>query len=218
MILNLNYGDMQKTTAKGVVNGKEVKFFLRVFVNELNIQEAVDKLVNNKFVVALEYKGELGFLKTVDTKGMVVIVKNSVDKVDMNIDFYMNMVDSNIRMVFKLPDSYSDMRRVKEYSEKYTNIRFCGGNLLRLIGTKIGCIGIDDIPKKISESRIPLVVEKCGCAMENVSLDEVEDLEFIDDKVGVLSTKKSSSGVKKTSSKKVSSILKSVVTVEEDNF
>lgn len=183
MILKLKYEDVKSTGVRGEVNGKNVNFFMRVTVDELNIVEALQKLKANKWIVAFDFVGEPSFLSTIDLGERVVIVTKEIDVIDMNVDFVLNSIDSKIRVVFNLPKEYSNMKSIFEYSKKYPNIRFTGGKLLRLDGCNVGAITQAELFKKIPENRIPLVVEDTVDVYPTYHIDELDIVEFYDAKL-----------------------------------
>jgi hypothetical protein len=223
MFLRLKYEDATASAARGEINGKNVNFIMRVQVDELNIVEALAKFKGNKHVASFDYVGEPSFLKTIDIGNAIVIVSKDIEKLDMNVDFIMNDLDSRIRVVFKLPNDYTDMKAIYDYSAKYPNVRFCGGNLIRLEGCNIGCIGQADITKKIPDSRLSITSEGCACVMANIHIDDSDTVEFyeakltIEKKVRVPSDKRASSRPA-SPKKQLSSLLSLVGTGSMDNF
>lgn len=222
MLLTLNYNEVQGNAVKAIIDGKSVTCFMRVIVNEENIEEAIKKFKGNKWVVSLEYVGDITFLNGKDLTGVTVIVKQEIEKVGMDIDFTLKSIQSDVRVVFKLPKEYNDMMSIYNYSQKYPNIRFCGGNLIRLEGCHIGCIGVSDIKKKIAESRIPLVCEGCACVYKNVTLSDLEAVEFYNDKSASSSEARTKAGSKvaghKPQKKQLSSLLDLTKVGRLDNF
>lgn len=215
MLLKLKYDDVKASGARGEVNGKMMNFFMRVQVDELNLVEAMQKFKSNKWVVALDYTGEVGFLKTVEVLDKTIIVTKEVEKVDLNVDFIMSDIDNRVRVVFSLPENYSDMRTIYDYSQKYTNIRFDGGKFIKLDGCNVGAIGVDDIPKKIADSRIAVVTRGSASVFEEVHIDDVDMVEFYDSKtVSTGRTKKKSSNNKTKKPKKQLSSLLSLVNAD----
>jgi hypothetical protein len=217
MLLKIKYEDVKASGVRGEVNGKAVNFFMRIQVDELNIVEALEKFRGNKWVVSFDYIGEVGFLRTIDIGSNNVIVTKEIDKIDINVDFIMGEIDNRVRVVFNLPDSYSDMRIIYDYSQKYKNIRFDGGRFIRLDGCSIGSIGISDIPKKIAESRLAVATEGNASIFANITIDDVDILEFYDSKSSVSGGKKASGGSKTKKPKKQLSSLLSLVNSEGFN-
>jgi hypothetical protein len=183
MILQLKYEDITASGVRGDLNGKNVNFFMRIQVDEINIEEALVKFKGNKWVAAFDYVGEPSFLRTVDIGDRVVIVTKQVEKIDMNVDFLVNDIDKNLRIVLNLPEDYNDMKLIFEYSAKYPNVRFTGGRLLRLDGCSIGSLTRDDLFKKVGENRIPLVLENKPCLFPTYQIDDLDVVEFYEAKL-----------------------------------
>lgn len=222
MILKLKYEDLTGNAARGEVNGKNVNFYMRVQVDEMNIVEAIEKLRGNRYVVALDYVGELSFLNTIDTSGVNIIVTREVKTLDDSLDFLFSEVKPNIRVALKLPDDFKDMRAIHAYSQRYPNARFCGGKLIRLEGCNVGCIAREDISKKIPNSRISVVTEGCGCVLRNIHIDDVDVIEFYEVKSKAVKKKLESASKGRAKSSKPKRKIPSFIPVNEigsmDNF
>lgn len=224
MILRVKYEDLGKeaNAARGVVNGKQVNFFLRVQVDEMNIAEAVQRFRGNKWVVALDYIGDLGFLQNIDISGVLVIVTKeiaSVESLDFDLQFMLSQIDPRVRVVLKLPKDFNNMKVLYDLNQRYPNLHFCGGYLLRIDGCNIGCIGVNDLSKKVSASKIPLISEGCGCPLQNLTLDEADEVEFYYAKPALKERIFDSAPRVRTAPKKrVSSLLELSLTGKLDNF
>jgi len=216
VIVNLKYEDVDGDYLKGDYDGKVSNMFMRVGVDETNIDGAIDKLSGNKWVVALDYSGHIGFLSGIDTKGLVIIVKHVFDGDWGSVGNFMSGVGNSVRVVVELPSNYVDMREIEMYSAKYLNIRFCGGKLLRLDGCSVGCIGVKDIFKKVNEGRLDLVSSGCSCVYKNVEFGDLSSFEFYSDDTTGESVGRVNVRSKNTSKKQLSSLLN--VFKEADNF
>lgn len=202
MLVRIPYYQVENTALKGVSKGKTVNMFMIVQVDESNVIEAISNLGKSKGVAALEYDGDTAILADQDLTDVVILTTRPIDAVDMNLDFIRSQVDERVRIVFKLPDNYSDMKMISQYSQKYTNISFTGGHLLRLEGCKIGHIWQGDIPKKVNENHIPLVSQGNDSIMKIIPFEEVEGVEFYE--ASKLVVTKKPSGVKKEKAAKSS--------------
>lgn len=222
MLLRLKYDDVKANAAKGEVNGKNVNFFMRVEVDESNIVEAIDRFRGNRYVASLDYVGEEGYLKTIDIEGILVIVAKSVDMIDGGTEYYLSELDPRVRPVLKLPRDFSDMKQLFDLSQKFPNVHFCGGHLIKIDGCNIGAITRNDISKKIPDSRIPLVTEGCACVFQNITIEDADSVEFYEARVSPMERKSRSTSKGKskssTSRKKVSAILSTAKTSAFDNF
>ena len=184
MLLNVNYSEVRDTGAKGEVDGKKVNFFMVINVDESNIAEAVDRFGSSKGVVAFKFTGAPEFLQdSTLIRSVEKPIILSIELAEVNIiDIQQTMIKypQNVRVVFTLPKEFINMRFVHDESKKYPNIRFEGGNLLRLAGCKIGAIGVEDIPRKIPLSRLKLVPTESGefSAMRVLGMDDVDFVDF----------------------------------------
>lgn len=202
MILRLKYDHMTSSAARGEVDGKQVNFYLQVIVDETNIMQAVEKAKSNRWIVALEYVGSPSYLTDVDLGDQLVIMTHKVDTIDVNVDFVLSGIPDKVRVVFELPESYSDMKTIMEYSKKYPNISFEGGTFIRLAGCNLGAVRASDIPKKIAESRIPLTMKGNASIYPVVYIDDLDAVEFYEHKLTILEKRVKSSGSKSSESKK----------------
>ena len=225
MFLKIKYEDVGDRICSGRVNDKRVNLLLRVEVNKDNIIEALERLGGSRGIAGFYYVGDIGFLSSVDIGNNLVIVEVNVNDLDLNTDMLLKGIPSNIRVAVKLPSDFCDMKKVCDFSTLYPNTRYCGGNLIRIKGANIGCIGVDDIQKKIAESRIPLASVGCATCMQMLEFDDVTDLEFSKEKVTEPRVKhekeKSNKQTKKASNtkpskKKVLSSLVSSLSIEDD--
>jgi hypothetical protein len=221
MLLRLKYEELTSTAARGEVNGKNVNFIMRVQVDELTIVDAIAKFRGNKNIASLDYVGEPSFLKTIDLGGILIIITKELATLDANVDFIMSDIDSRIRVVVQLPMTYSDMKKVYEYSLKYTNLYFDGGNLIRLEGCNIGAVCASDIIKKVPESRIPLVIEGNGSVFQTVHIDDADSVEFYEAKLIVEKKTRVASDKARTKTapkKQLSSLFALTASGGTDNF
>jgi hypothetical protein len=216
---------MSASAARGDVNGKQVNFFLQVIVNETNVVQALERFRGNRWVVALEYVGDPSFLSAVDVGQQLVLVTRTADTVDMNVDFALSGLPATVRVVFELPETYSDMKTILEYSLKYANISFDGGNFIRLDGCKLGAVRASDLPKKVAESRIPLTTKGSASIYQTLYIDDLDTVEFYESKLTVVEKRVRSSGNKTggqkkspTPKKKMSSLVPVQAVGRLDNF
>lgn len=184
MLLKLDYNHALNTGAKGEVNGKKTNFFMVMNVDETNFEQAINRYGKTKGVVAFNFVGQPNFLQTSPLVGMsekpVLFEQDVTQGVNLaGIQQVMMALPSTVRVVFKLSDEFKDMRFIHSESQKYPNIRFEGGHLVRLAGCKIGAIDPADIPKKIAVSRIDLTPSPQNSAvMAYIHIDDVDTIEF----------------------------------------
>lgn len=198
MLAKVSYDFMGGNSLSGKYNGKEQSFLIRVQTNAENIANAIKDYGSSKNVIAFDYYGEVDGLNDIPSTTKAIILHKDIDSIDMNIELFLNTVPSNVRVAFKLPNNYCDMRSVIEASQKYGNITFCGGNFIRLDGAKIGCIRQSDFSKRIPDSKVPLTCKGCSCLMGNVDYDDIVEPVFSNQQ----DTFESSIAKKPTSNKK----------------
>lgn len=181
IIIQLDYQDIELVTIRTNYNNKIKDNYLRYIVDEFSLEKAIKEMEENKWVVALDYIGDLEYLFNIVNKPQkpIIVTKNLLDINELSIDFIMQTMPDWVIVSIKTPDSFCDMRIVERLSKKYKNIRFCGGKFLRLPNCNVGCIQREDIPVKIRDSAISYNTEGCSCIIETLRLDEVENYEFI---------------------------------------
>lgn len=227
MFLRLGFSELQGQAVKGLVNGKKVNFFIRLVVDETNIVEALDKHRGNKNVICYEYIGDEAFLRSVDIGSSIVVVIKDVTALDMGLDFIMNAIDPRVRVVFRLPSDYFDMRAVVSYGLRFPNSRFIGGNFINLPSSKLGIVDVTELNRKIPDSRIHISTTGEDTFLSVVGIVDVEELEFTNATVKVKSPriarpKSASSGVSKPKAepkkKRMSNLVSLSSTSGFDNF
>lgn len=223
MLVNLKYDQVEGSALKGEVNGKAVNLFMQVEVDNSNVEQALERFKGNKWVVGLDYVGDVQQLVGLNLNGLNVLVKKDYDGVEQ-IDEALKGIPEGVNLVMKLPLDYSDMRVIHTYSQKYPNLRFCGGTLLRINGCHIGCIEQQDVFKKIPDSKLSLVCEGCSCVYKHSLLDDFDLVEFYNDANAKVKTAKISANTgtkqpKKPSNKnQLSSLLTLAKSKGVDNF
>lgn len=181
MIIKLDYQDNNLLALKTFYKGKEKYHYIRYVVDEYSIDEAIQKIKGNKWVVALDYEGDLEHLFTLNEKPIVPVIVTKVleDVNELSIDFMVNTIPDWVILSIKTPSDFCDMRFVEYISKKYKNIRFCGGKFLRLPDCNVGCIGRVNIPDRIPESDVKYYTEGCACILVSMHVEDVEGIEYI---------------------------------------
>lgn len=187
MIIQLDYSDNGLYAIKTTYNKKEKYHYIRYIVDEFSIDRAIEDIKDNKYVVALDYEGDLQYLFTLKERPDVplIVTKEFKEINELSIAFYMQKFPDWVTVSIMTPENFCDMRLIEVLSLKYPNIRFCGGKFLRLPSCNVGCIMHKDIPDKIAESKIQYSTEGCACIITTMPIDEVQNVEFIyrEDKV-----------------------------------
>lgn len=181
IIIQLDYQDIDLVTIRTNYNNKIKDNYLRYIVDEFSLEKAIKEMEENKWVVALDYVGDLEYLFNITNKPSkpIIVTKKLLDINELSIDFIMQTMPDWVIVSIKTPSNFCDMRVVERLSKKYSNIRFCGGKFLRLPNCNVGCIQREDIPIKIRESAISYSTEGCSCIITTLKLEEVENYEFI---------------------------------------
>lgn len=181
MIIKLEYEDIGLVGIKTNYNNKVKNHYIRYIVDEYSIDKAIKEIRNNKWVVALDYEGDYQHLYNLDERPNVpiIVTKEFTEVTELGIDFFMSYVPNWVIVSIKTPSDFCDMRLVETLSNKYSNIRFCGGKFLRLPTCNIGCIQRNEVPAKIADSKISYYTEGCACAMVTMNIEDVEGVDLL---------------------------------------
>lgn len=152
MIININAADVKEGLVPYYKNkDREVKAQLRVLAG---ISEISNLLTNPAVaLISIAHTSEdieadlekLSQLYPRKTAKPLVYSLDLADKdiAELNIDYFSSfcrLAPESVKLMFKLPKGYSDMKTVFDISQKYRNSGFCGGYLLKLPGCNIGCL------------------------------------------------------------------------------
>lgn len=177
----MEYQDIGIVGIKTNYNNKVKSHYIRYIVDEFSIDKALKETENNKWVVALDYQGDLQYLFnfTEIPKKPIIITKELKEISEVSISYIMNTIPNWVIVAIKTSKDFCDLRLIEKMSKKYKNIRFCGGKFLRLPCCNIGCIQREDIPTKIPDSKVQYYVEGCSCIMPTLPIDEVEGVDLL---------------------------------------
>ena len=181
MIIRVEYQN-DISAIKTKYKGKEKSHYIRFIVDEYSLQPALDRVRENKWVVGLDYEGDISFLQNIQYKEKdksVIVIRELKDVNETTVRNIIKKIPIWVRVVIYTPEDFSDMKFIFEMSKKYPNLRFSGGKFLRLEGCNIGCITKEDIPKKVAESKIDYFTKGCSCIIKTVDIEDVEGYEFV---------------------------------------
>lgn len=180
MIIKMDYQDIGLVGIKTNYNNKIKNHYIRFIVDEYSIDNAIQNIKNNKWVVALDYEGDLQYLFSIDTVPNVpiIVTKEMKEINELSVGFFMKCVPDWVIVSIKTPSDFTDMKIIEALSKEYKNVRFCGGKLLRLPGCNIGCIQRDEVPK-VPDSKISFYTEGCSCIMITMPIEEVEGVDLL---------------------------------------
>lgn len=180
MFVKIPYIDIPENVnaLKGIRNGKSVFTWLRVQVDETNIVEAMTRLEKSPGVACFDYIGQLEALPLNLPTGLVV-VEREVMALDTGAALQADAISPQVRLVFKLPGNFYDLRQVEQFVQQYPNVRISGGYFIRLPGVKFAAIDNDDLIKKVPENRIRRVIKYDTAVLESITLADMEEYEFL---------------------------------------
>lgn len=203
MIVKVNYDEIKGE----YVTYKGKQAYMRIVIDDDNMIDALDRFRDNEYVVAFDYKGkELNNAKNLNVGDKVIIgtLDGTDDKVldsllkSESLDTLLKALPSYFRVVIKLNKEFKNIRKVYEFEEKYPNVVFCGGNLIRLKGLKLGCIQPEDIKNKDVSFKSYVTDGECSCLFDMLDFAESsEDIEFSNRPVNKVKIKKAKSESKR---------------------
>lgn len=167
----------EKTGCMTKIGNKKHQVLFKLYCDSLSIDSCISLYKRFPNVVVLEYQGEARELSIKDIKGVRIIktYESGVNITKEEIEDISESLPEGVSAVIKLPEDYSDMRFIYGISQKYANIRFCGGMLFRLEGCNLGCCECDYLTKlgmKYDDSNY--IYEGCACAVNAYNIEEVE--------------------------------------------
>lgn len=183
MLLKIHYGDVKDSGIRGLVDGKRTSFYMIVIVDETNIDDAVSRMGRYSSVVAFEYVGNIELIRSRDLGEKPVYIVRQLQGLGADVDFLMTQVPSNLRCVVEVPSDFTDMREVEKACVKYDNLHVTGGMLLNLPTVRLGGVTEQDLPKKLADSRKPIMFTQDANVLQTVVLEEVSEVEFFTAKV-----------------------------------
>lgn len=182
MIVSISVEDIireGKTEISCVYNEKTISPMLEVVCNECNIEEGLkylkgiftDRKTN---ILHISYEGDVSKLESVlfseDYSNVPIVLKKNLSEIEL-VDLLVGSMPKNVLVVVKVDMEIPNvMKVVNDYSQKYSNISFCGKGLISLKGCRLGC----------TEKRIKDITSEEGCYRGYTLLDikELEDVRF----------------------------------------
>lgn len=179
LLVKTDYETAKKYERTGVttkVGNKKHQVFFKVYCDELTIDDCISLYRSSRNVVMLEYQGNLSTLAMKDIKGVYITrvfdFGNNITETD--IQDAIEELPDGVTGIMRVPQEYSDMHFVYDMSQKYQNIRFCGGTMFCFDGCRIGCCGRDILDaRNIKYDKSQYMFEGCSCALETMLSDDV---------------------------------------------
>lgn len=163
---------------EGMVDGKKHQVYFRIDADDGDIVSCVEEAKRNPNIVAIRYSGTADGIRPVDLTGVYVTVSrdfgSNITESDI-LDFRDDYQGTGVSFVIRVPESYADIHFMWDMSQKYPDVRFCGGTVFCIDGCRLGCLGRDVLAKRgIRCDESAYLHKGCSCAARVVS--EVEDL------------------------------------------
>lgn len=159
------------------IGNKKHQCYFKLYCDDLDIDDCLKLARTSKNIIMLEYQGSLPTLGMKDLSGVYVTraFDFGMDVNETDIEGVFELLPKGVTAVIKLPQGYTDMRFIYSMSQKYKDIRFCGGTTFCFEGCNVGCCGRDILEKyNIKYDKSEYIHEGCACAAETVLAEEVE--------------------------------------------
>lgn len=167
----------ENSGVRAKVGNKKHQVYFKVYCDDTDVEECIELYRNCGNIAMLEYRGAVESIAELDLHGVYIA------KV---FDFGTNITEEDVKGVsyslreglvgvVRVPTEYKDMQFIYDMSQKYNNIRFCGGTTFCLDGCRLGCCGRDILDKRnIKYDEKQYFHEGCCCAAETFDATEVE--------------------------------------------
>lgn len=196
VILRVSYREALKYKGKTVnctVDGKKHNAYFKVICDDLDLESCIELAKTSKNILMLDYQGIDG----AEVPDGIYVGKSfdwGSNITDSDVDNIVeNELPKGMTAIIKLPDGYKNIEFVWRMSQKYPNVRFCGGTFFCATGCNLGCCGIDILDKRgIKHTDSSYMREGCCCGFQVLDLSDVSDIS-----VGEVKQKSSSSSSSK---------------------
>ena len=200
VLVKVGYETAERFKGKGVstkLGNKKHQVYFKLYCDDSNLAECVELAKTSGNIVMLEYQGLPTSFEGVNTGGVYItkVHEYGMNLCEDDIKDAISTTPEGVTTVIKLPLEYNDMRFIYNMSQKYTNVRFCGGTVFCIEGCRLGCCGRDILDKKgIKYNENQYIHEGCSCALETLA---EEDVELVEAKLKDRKQRTSSGGTKK---------------------
>lgn len=169
MILKIPYEKLEGHTSVAIDNGGDFEnVCMIVMASTDNVAEAMEYARKNKWVVGVECNTTFEVINSVGTAGVNAYICHTMQGAEVTPEEEAKVLQfaEQCKVVTGLvitDAEFHDMRFVKKICEK-GNIRFSGGNFLRIKHEYFGAVPNDLLAKPLPELKIPLIAEGEGSA------------------------------------------------------
>ena len=160
MIALINAESIEKAGSKywDASKEKERDLYLVAGITSENFKEQISRVNHFKNVVGYYFMGDVQAMAQVEDWGTEkpVILWYDMSQVEMTeeqmkeqILLTASQVDSRFRLVVNVPKTFSDMRYIHEFAQKFPNVYFEGGYFLHIEGLNLGSLKAEDLPFRV---------------------------------------------------------------------
>lgn len=190
----------ENSGVRAKVGNKKHQVYFKLYCDDTDVKDCIDLYRSCGNIAMLEYRGAIESIEDLDLSGVYIakVFDFGTNISEDDVEGVSSSLREGLVGVLRVPTEYKDMEFIYEMSQKYDNIRFCGGTTFCLDGCRLGCCGRDILEKRnIKFDSKQYSHEGCCCAAETFDSTEVELEEYKVTKRAGSSTKSSSGGSKK---------------------
>lgn len=137
------------------VDNKNHKVYLVTECDDSNVEEVVQALKSGVSVIGIEYIGSslnMNYLSlNEDVVGSLYIYKKELfgsNVTEEDIKRFYEETPSGVVPVVSLPEDFTDLKSLVDFTSKYPRLRFCGDGLIEVCNLRLGCYGRDIFEKR----------------------------------------------------------------------
>ena len=174
---------------QATVNGREVKVYLRLLCDEIDIMDGLELSDKYDNIVMLDYIGDdfspvyMNLTERTTGKSCVIRIIDIEDELNETvIKNHLSMIPNGVTPVFKVKSNYADLETLYKLNQIYPKIRFCGGTLFAIKGCNIGCCGIPLLEEKGIKYDLDAYYRKglCNCALEVHDFSDLRNIKVVE--------------------------------------
>lgn len=185
------------------IGSKKEDVIFSIIVDDTNLTEAIQVANRTSAIIELDYAGVLSMLPSL-MSGVVTsatvncVVEVGADITEDDVVSHLQSIPDNVTLVFKVPESFTDMEFIYNMCHKYSNIRFTGGTFFLIAGCNLGSYDYKVLERKGIKYKLNShILRGENGVLQEYGIDDVS-LEFVESKGS--NTKRKPAKVKRVSS------------------
>lgn len=204
LLVTIDYNTAVKYRGKSVstiIDGKKQKVYFILLCDDMSLVESISLASSSKNILMVEYQGlpnSQTYRELETNSGVYVgrVYDCGCNITEEDIIGILDEVPEPVKPILHMPKDFSDLKFVWRMCSKYPRVRFSGGNLFNISGTRLGRVGLDTIASE--KIKISMDCYRFNGNMDIMNVISADDIEL--EATGKLE----SSGTKKRSSSSIS--------------